>query len=247
MKRRLLLILLLSAAMLLSACGTDAPVDDAQTVLPEDAEQADTNEPANAPDTATEPDGQADLDTGTDQNEQSEQNSPDANTSLDENGRPITYLDDVLGFEGYAVTTVAIGDEWMSADYYATVDGADVLVADSFGFGNDAYTKTVAYDLDGDGRSELVSLCTYGGDGAERVYLFRWNGTASEVGTPDWSKAGVDLDMVGVMQMQESYDTARGVVALYYHGNWEGDEYRTVELPLTMESFLWEAYERDER
>lgn len=154
----------------------------------------------------------------------------------------IEYLDDVLGFSGYAITTETMRDAWKMVEYYAMVDGVDVLVADSFGFSDDAYTKTVACDLDGDGRSELVSLCTYGGDGAERVYLFRWNGTASEVGTPDWSKAGVDLDMVGVMQMQESYDTARSVVALYYHGDWESDEYRTVELPLTMESFSWHAY-----
>lgn len=232
MKRRLLLTLLLSAAMLLSACGADTPADDAQTVFPEDAEQADTNEPANAPDDETE--NRADA------------NAPEDTPDDEAQGEELTYLDDVLGFSGYAVTVESMGDFWKIVDYYAIVDGEDIPVAESFGFGDTAYSKTVAYDLDGDGRSEIVSFCVYGGDGAERVYAFRWNGTASEEGTPDWSKADIDLDEIG-WGYSESYDTERGVIALCYHGNWEGDEYRTVELPLTMESFLWEAYERDER
>lgn len=215
MKRGLLLSLLLSAAMLLSACGADTPVDDAQTVLPDDTEQTDTNAQTYTPEDETQ------------ENE-------------------ITYLDDVLGFSGYAVTAESMdGDFWKIVDYYAIIDGEEVAVAESFGFGDTAYSKTVAYDLDGDGRSELVSFCVYGGDGAERVYAFRWNGTASEKGTPDWSRADIDLDEIDWGYI-ESYDTERGVIALCYHGDWESDEYRTVELPLTMESFLWEAYEINE-
>lgn len=213
MKCGLLLSLLLSTAMLVSACGADV-----QTGRP----------------------------TGNDEKEDADL-FPNTSADAPQEGE-ITYLDDVLGFSGYAVTTETMGDSWKVVDYYAVVDGEDLPVAESFGYLDEPYSKTVAFDLDGDGRSELISFCTFSGDGAERVFARRWNGESgqSEEGYPDWGKADVELSGIGLIYWQESYDAARGVVELRYRGGSEEDDYRTAELPLTMESFLWEAYERNE-
>ena len=144
-------------------------------------------------------------------------------------------MDDLLGFPGVAVQSDAVGAH-KSYDYYARTDYGVQYVGYSFGFYDTPAECTFSVDFDGDGRSELITDNIYGADGAERVTVFRWNGAASEVGSPDWSKAGIALSGIGAMDYQEGYDAARGVVTLSYR---RGEEIKTAELPLTPENFMW--------
>ncbi len=144
-------------------------------------------------------------------------------------------MDDLLGFPGVAVQSDAVGAH-KSYDYYARTDYGVQYIGYSFGFYDDPAECTFSVDFDGDGHSELITDNIYGADGADRITVFRWNGAASEVGSPDWSKAGVNLSGIGAMNYQESYDAARSVVTLSYR---RGEEIKTAELPLAPENFMW--------
>lgn len=152
----------------------------------------------------------------------------------------IFAMDDLLGFHGVAVQTDTAGGYHKSYSYYAWTDSGVQYVGYSFGFYDDPREATTAVDLDGDGRSELVTQLTYGADGVEQVIAFRWNGTSAEVGTPNWTKAGVDLDALhlGATQVQERYDSESGKLTLTYDAD---GETKTAVLWLTAESFDWSS------
>lgn len=66
-------------------------------------------------------------------------------------------------------------------------------IACQFGFGCDSKPDIVAVDIDGDGSDELISNCCYGGDGAERTYVFRNRNGMIEVGTVNQEKIQKEL------------------------------------------------------
>ena len=103
-----------------------------------------------------------------------------------ESGVPVQYIgtpamssQDVtlFGRDGYYEES---GEGHIIRTYYLReLNGrTDVPVAESFGFGIDDH----AVDLDVDGVDELVCSCTFGGDGARRVYVYRLNGDTVEQG-----------------------------------------------------------------
>lgn len=67
---------------------------------------------------------------------------------------------------------------------------------------------------------------------------FRWNGTSAEIGTPNWNKAGIDLDALhlGATQRQERCDSESGKLTLTCDTD---GETKTAMLWLRMESFNW--------
>ena len=94
----------------------------------------------------------------------------------------LTAWDDVLGFPGFEVTTVNDASHLQRIFYALTGGGTPVNVADSFGlsFGpDDDYNYAVPVDLNGDGRSELLTRVSYSGSGVDRVLAFRWNAESS--------------------------------------------------------------------
>ena len=94
----------------------------------------------------------------------------------------LTAWDDVLGFPGFEVTTVNDASHLKRIFYALTGGGTPVNVADSFGlsFGpDDDYNYAVPVDLNGDGRSELLTRVSYSGSGVDRVLAFRWNAESS--------------------------------------------------------------------
>lgn len=97
--------------------------------------------------------------------------------------------------------------------YYIKTDDGERQIAESFNFEPDDQQV----DLDGDGLTELVCNCVYGGDGANRVFVYRRVGDAIERGRvdptllslPDWYNWGVN-------STGEHYDSERKVFEIEY-------------------------------
>lgn len=76
----------------------------------------------------------------------------------------------VLGYDGYVYVDDGGGVGHQLRTYYAVSGGKEFPIAVSFGFGD---AEDYAVDLDGDGITELITNVQYGGDGAQRVYVYR--------------------------------------------------------------------------
>lgn len=138
-----------------------------------------------------------------------------------ENGVPVQYIGTpvvssqnmtLFGRDGYYEES---GEGHIIRTYYLRkLNGkTDVPAAESFGFGID--DRTV--DLDGDGVDELVCSCTFGGDGARRVYVYRLSGDTVERGMIDEESMELpDFFDWGVNAVQEYYDSATGDFVLEY-------------------------------
>ena len=168
----------------------------------------------------------------------------------------LTAWDDLLGFPGFEVTTVNDASHLKRIFYALTGGGTPVNVADSFGlsFGpDDDYNYAVPVDLNGDGRSELLTRVSYSGSGVDRVLAFRWNAesSVSEEGRLFWDTETLfqHTGPLGERQRLEEYDAERGVFVLKYERyDAERDvrEWESEELPLAMESFEWLVYDPED-
>lgn len=99
-------------------------------------------------------------------------------------------------------------------------------IALQFGYNYEA-PDWYSFDMDNDGTDELICPCVYGGDGAERVFVYRNNNGVIEIG---------------------SYETDMGVpeYRVYYAGdgkimllNWEQDK----EYVLGIDDFEFEVFD----
>ena len=137
----------------------------------------------------------------------------------------IQAFSDVLGSSGFRLTErqgLAVRDpaeDWSLRTYYAVENGGVRQIAESFGWGA---PEDYAADLDGDGRTELVSNVTYGGDGRQDAYIYQrredgiWRGRLSLEELPDRSDRGATSASV-------RYDADRGVFQIRYAVKGEGD------------------------
>ena len=91
-------------------------------------------------------------------------------------------IEGLMGYNGYVVDRMEEGSSWYELQYHVDIDGEDVLVGESFGYGD---PQDYIVDLDGDGTTELVCNCTFGGDGALRVYAYKMVDGAVQVGVPN--------------------------------------------------------------
>ena len=124
-------------------------------------------------------------------------------------------FENLFGLSGYYIDTST--DHLITRTYYVPVenDGGH-SIAESFGFAIDDYIV----DLDGDGVTELVCNCQYGGDGHESVYVYRRNGTVIERGWLNWDASELlDFKDWGVNATRESYDPESGFFMLDYDTN----------------------------
>ena len=102
--------------------------------------------------------------------------------------------------------------------YYAVIPGSNTSfrIAESFGWEIDDHIV----DLDGDGVTELVSNCQYGGDGHESVYVYRRNGTVIERGWLNLDASELDdFNDWGVNATRNYYDPETGFFMLEYDTN----------------------------
>ena len=96
-------------------------------------------------------------------------------------------FEDIMGLKGYVVNVSEAGGDWYERVYHADMDGKDVIIGESFGYGE---PQDFVVDLYEDGVSELVCNCTFGGDGAQRVYTYQLVDGEVQVGTivqKDWT------------------------------------------------------------
>ena len=85
---------------------------------------------------------------------------------------------DALGYEKCYCESVSLAGPWIEWNLY---NENGEMIAMQFGF-NDYEPYLYPLDLDGDGEDELISSCVYGGDGANRVFVYRNNNGEIEVG-----------------------------------------------------------------
>ena len=79
---------------------------------------------------------------------------------------------DVMGYSGFCEAHPRVGASWTEWYYYALVDATPVCIGESYG----TQQQDTVRDLDGDGITELICTCTYGGSSRFTVLVFRGEG-----------------------------------------------------------------------
>ena len=120
---------------------------------------------------------------------------------------------DVLGYDGYVRVDEGGGVGHQMRTYYAVSGGKEFPIAVSFGFGD---AEDYAVDLDGDGITELITNVQYGGDGAQRVYVYRWRGDAIVRGELPTTMLPKSFDDWGANATWSEYVPENGVFRLHY-------------------------------
>ena len=135
-------------------------------------------------------------------------------------------IENVMGFDICRIEVEQLFLSHMLWHYYAEIDGEERCIGEYFGFGG---PEAWSADVDGDGLTELVCNCTWGGDGAQRVYVFRNNNGVIERGELD--EVTFYRDELGFAIMSppgslvERYDPERNVFVVEEHFG-TGDEPR---------------------
>ncbi len=119
----------------------------------------------------------------------------------------------VLGYDGYVYVDDGGGVGHQIRTYYAISDNGDFPIAVSFGFGD---AQDYAIDLDGDGITELITNVQYGGDGAQRVYVYRWRGDAIVRGELPTTMLPASFDDWGTNATWSEYVPENGIFRLHY-------------------------------
>lgn len=114
--------------------------------------------------------------------------TPDGPVKLINDNGFYTYcalFENIMGMSGYKESRFfgnpLIEPAWRHTTYFAVVPGSKkpLEIAESFSFDIE---DDVARDIDGDGVTDLICNCQYGGDGAQRVSIFRKHGSMIEIG-----------------------------------------------------------------
>ena len=147
-------------------------------------------------------------------------------------------FDNIMGLKGYVVNVSEAGGEWYERVYHADMDGVDVVIGESFGYGDPA---DYIVDLYGDGVPELVCNCTFGGDGVQRVYVYQLVDGAVQVGTivqEDWTEGYTGPGTA----IAEAYLPDDECFTVSY----PGADGNPVESFFSVDDLVWNAYEPSE-
>ena len=149
--------------------------------------------------------------------------NPTAETIIDEYGiaqtlLPSSDLGSILGFdncycEGYM--------DVIGHCNWTIYNGDGEEIACQFGFNCEDAPDCYVADLDGDGENELICNCTYGSDGAQRVFIFRNNAGIIEVGSFDETRMASEIgEELSAISYNVFYDEAqKSIVFVYITGN----------------------------
>ena len=144
-------------------------------------------------------------------------------------------FENIMGLKGYMVNVSEASGDWYELVYHADMDGKDVIIGESFGYGE---PQDFVVDLYEDGVSELVCNCTFGGDGAQRVYTYQLVDGEVQVGTialEDWT-VGYTGPESAVAEMYLPDDECYSVA--YPNGNGG-----TTANYFSVDELVWKAYE----
>lgn len=148
------------------------------------------------------------------------QSSSEESLTLPEGAEP---FEDIMGYSGFSLVTYDSGF-WQARAYYAVTDSGIFPIAESFGIdGQEDY----AVDLDGDEVKELACNVMYGGDGAERVYVYQRRADGIFRGYLDTEDLPGHFDW-GVNSVWEEYDPAENVFRIHYAVEGQ-DDYAVLE------------------
>ena len=140
---------------------------------------------------------------------------------------------DIMGLQGYYQEKVE-GVFHTRTYYVSSTNGSTMPMAESFGFEINDYVL----DLDGDGVTELICNCQYGGDGHESVYIYRVRNGAVERGQLDIESLNLDdFDNWGVNATREFYDAEANEFILEYYS--KKDEQTMNRVTLDYDSFTF--------
>lgn len=134
----------------------------------------------------------------------------------------ITGVSNLLGYTRWEYEW----EEYITDVHYGvTVYSADdhTALGRWFGFSNSSNITPEMYaiDIDGDGNNELICNCQYGGDGAERCYIYRNNNGNIEQGwiSSDTYSSIFDGIFPSVGAIQERYDPEYNVIRIIVDGD----------------------------
>lgn len=110
--------------------------------------------------------------------------SYDNSVTWNPKGFIISDFTDIMGCSGSVITEIAATGVFSQNYYLADICGEPVCIAVSFGFGRDGDNgcifepsdRDTVTDIDGDGITELISNCVYGGDGVHECRIYRMSG-----------------------------------------------------------------------
>ncbi|MBP1545398.1 MAG: hypothetical protein J6A37_02225 [Oscillospiraceae bacterium] len=110
--------------------------------------------------------------------------SYDNSVTWNPKGFIISDFTDIMGCSGSVITEIAATGVFSHNYYLADICGEPVCIAVSFGFGRDGDNgcifepadRDTVTDIDGDGITELISNCVYGGDGVHESRIYRMSG-----------------------------------------------------------------------
>lgn len=140
----------------------------------------------------------------------------------------------IMGFDGYMEAEPS--GSWELRTYHTVIDGTPYVIAESFGFGG---IQDYTVDLDGDGVTELVANVQFGGDGAQRAYVYQRKGNDVYLGTLS-VKDLPNFDNWGANATQSEYDPATGVFRLRYAQK-GSEDYATLEMT-TLDRFEFSLF-----
>ena len=132
-------------------------------------------------------------------------------------------FDGIMGYSGFALVTLGIGG-WEECAYYAVTEDGTFPIAESFGLG---VPRDYTVDLDGDGVMELVCNVQFGGDGAERVYVYQRRADGIFRGYLDTEDLPGHFDW-GINSVWEEYDPVENVFRIHYAVEGQ-DDYAVLE------------------
>lgn len=159
--------------------------------------------------------------------EETEEPEESEDTSLSDVERVEGTGETLLGFDDWYLERIE-GQPGFNTWTFYNSDGEPF--AEQFGFNNDSGPQYYVDDFDGDGEDDIICNNRYGGDGAQRVFVFRNNGGTVEVG-----RQAVSGELC-VLGYNLFYDPETGVVT--FINNLDGTE----EI-LTSDDFIFVPYD----
>ena len=125
---------------------------------------------------------------------------------------PISQYQNILGYDTYYIDTER-SPKWYTRDYYATIDGNDYLIMESFGFEKER--EDTIKDINGDGYTELICNCVSGGDGHQEAYIYMRDLSSSTNG-PSVMRCNIDYEK---LNLKDFYNWGVNAFSTKYESN----------------------------
>lgn len=156
-------------------------------------------------------------------------------TSMGESGQvSLTPFSDVMGYSGFCEAHPRVGASWTEWYYYALVDAVPRCIGESYGL----QQRDCVRDLDGDGISELICTCTYGGSSSLTAWVFRAEGEVIYRSQPNVGAfiSAEDYLQLNPAELSSAYEPETGAFTLtvgdrHYTPQWPEDFTESVYTP----------------